>query len=107
MSLSTIFVWVMAAFYAIAGVGPLAKLEKAKEEYKRWGYPTWWPFVTAVVEVVIGALFISPQTRFAGAVLGVLVMIVAIGTVLRCKEYKHAIPPTIVLVLTVLVGMIK
>ena len=106
MNLSTIFVWVMAVFYILSGVVPLLSLEKTSAQYKGWGYPTWFPFVTAVFEVAIGLLFLWSQTRMAGVALGVLVMLAAIGTVLRAKEYAHAIPPTIVLILTVLVGRI-
>lgn len=103
----TIFVWVMAAFYVLSGIGPLANMKKTSAQYVGWGYPSWWPFVTAVFEVVIGVLLVSPQTRMAGVVLGVLVMLAAIATVLRAKEYGHAVPPVIVLVLTALVGMVK
>ncbi len=30
-----VFIWVLAAFYVVAGVGPLANLEKTRGEYIR------------------------------------------------------------------------
>lgn len=108
MSLDTsnLFVWLMAAFFIVAGLAPLIAFAKTSKQYQGWGYPAWFPFVTAALEVLVGILLLSPETRVVGAVLGVLIMIAAIVTVLRNKEYAHAVPPTVVLVLTVLVGLI-
>lgn len=107
ISASTIFVWFMSAFYIIAGIAPLGNLKRSRPQYVEWGYPGWWVFVTAVMEALVGILIFYPQTRVPGAALGVAIMLVAIGTLVRKKEYKHALLPVGALILTVLVGTIE
>lgn len=104
MEIGTIFVWVMAAFYAIAGVAPLANQKKTGAQYEAWGYPAWFSFVTAVCEVAVAVLLLLPQAelQLAGIAFGVLIMVAAIITLIRKKEYSHTIPPIVVLVLTAL-----
>jgi len=104
MDLGTIFVWLVAVFYAVAGVAPLGKFSDTSKQYVAWGYPTWFPFVTAVLEVAVGVLLVLPAMLMAGVGLGVLIMLAAIATLIRSKEYSHAIAPVVVLVVTVLAG---
>ncbi len=54
----------------------------------------------------MGIMFLLPALAFEGAVLGMLIMVVAIATVLRSREYAHAIPPTVVLLVTALAGFL-
>lgn len=100
------FVWLVAAFYILAGVGPLANMKKSSAQYVGWGYPAYWPYVTAVMEVAVGILLFLPQYRMAGVALGIAIMLVAIGTVVRAKEYSHAVPPAVVAIVTALVALV-
>ena len=99
-SFINIFVWLLAAFYGIAGLAPLLNWEKTSQQYQQWGFPSWFGLVTAIFEVAVGVFLILPQTRMAGAALGCAIMVAAIATLFRCKEYSHAVPPTIVLSVT-------
>lgn len=103
--LTTGFVLALALFYAVAGLVPLLRMEASGARYVQWGYPPWFPYVTAALEVLVALLLPWTQTRFAGAVLGIVIMVAAIATVLRSKEYSHALPPAIVMVLTALAGI--
>jgi len=67
-----------------------------RAEFLRWGYPAWWNFVTAVFEVLSAALIVLPQTRIWGLALGAMVLVAAIATVTRRRDYKH-LPPGVAL----------
>lgn len=103
-NIPTILTWVLVAFFIIGGVVNGIAPKKVQDEYARWGYPGWFNYVTAASELLTAVLLFFPTTRVLGAVLGVAVMAGAVATVLRHREYAHAVPPTIVLILTVACG---
>jgi len=57
---------------------PCSRLHRA--EYRRWGYPDWFHFVTGALELATAALLVVTATRLLGAGLGGAVMLAAAGT---------------------------
>ena len=88
--------WLLA--FALAGAGLFNAVGGAavKAEFVRWGYPAWWNFVTAALELLSAALIVLPETRIWGLALGAMAMIAAIATVIWRREYKH-LPPGVAL----------
>jgi hypothetical protein len=100
MSLShwnLILAWAPAAFFILGSVINVLALGSTAAEYRRWGYPDWFHFVT-------GALAFA-ATRQLGAGLGGAVMLAAVATVTVHGEYVRATPPIVVLLLLAVVAM--
>jgi hypothetical protein len=70
--------------------------------YARWGYPDWFHYITATLELAAAALLINPATRKLGAAIGSFVMAAASLTTLFHAEYDQAIAPLIVLTVSLL-----
>lgn len=96
--------WILVAFFVIGGIVNGIAPKKVRDDYSRWGYPTWFHYLTGASELITAMLLIFPATRVIGAILGVAVMLGALATVLRHHEYLHAVPPAIVLILTAVCG---
>jgi chromate transport protein ChrA len=96
--------WALAAFFLFGGIGNILAPEPIAADYRRWGYPDWFHFITGGLELVVAALLAVAATRFWGAALGCLVMSGAVATVALHGEYAHAIPPLVVLALSAVLG---
>jgi len=83
--------------FAVKVVGP---------EYCRWGYPDWFHFVSGSLELAVALLLLKNVTRPFGVALGSSIMLVAIATVVRHREYRRAAAPFIVFVLLTMVGWV-
>ena len=98
--------WFLAAFFLIGGIGNWLLPGNVRADYKRWGYPSWFHRVTAVLEIVSSVLLAVASVRIWGIALGSTVMLAAIATLLRHKEFRHALlPSTVLLLLLVLTSL--
>jgi hypothetical protein len=95
--------WALAAFFALAS-WLNAFDPKSIAAYQTWGYPNWFHFVTAGMELTTSALLIVAVTRMYGASLGCVVMIGAVLTLFIHGEYGHAILPTVIFASLMAVG---
>jgi hypothetical protein len=89
--------WLLAFAFAGAGLFNAIGGAAVQAGFIRWGYPAWWNFVTAALEVLSAVLIVLPETRIWGLALGAMVVIAAIATVTWRGEYMH-LPPGVVLV---------
>ena len=96
--------WALAAFFLIGAVGNILAPPNVIADYARWGYPGWFHYLTGVLELSVAVLLVRRKTRRAGALLGGLVMTAAAVTLILHAEVTHAIAPTTVLLLLILVG---
>ncbi|HUC17897.1 MAG TPA: DoxX family protein [Acetobacteraceae bacterium] len=96
--------WALAAFFALGFVINTFAVKLVGPEYRRWGYPDWFHFVSGGLELMVALLLPMAVTRPFGLALGLGIMLVAIATVVRHREYHRAAPPFIVFVLLALVG---
>lgn len=90
--------WVLAAFFLIGAIGNWFTPSHVRADYIRWGYPDWFHRVTAILELVVAILMIAATSRTWGIALGAAIMLAAIATLLRHREFRHALLPTSVLV---------
>ncbi|GGF49848.1 hypothetical protein GCM10011611_65320 [Aliidongia dinghuensis] len=100
----TALAWLLAAFFIIGGIVNWIAPNPIRQNYARWQYPDRFHYITSVLELAAAALLLFPPTRLLGAGLGAVIMIAAIGTLLRHREYTHAITPAIVLTLATFSG---
>jgi hypothetical protein len=99
-----ILTWLLAAFFLVAFFINTFVVNLVGPEYRRWGFPDWFHFVTGGLELIVAVLLPSTVTRLFGVALGCAIMLAAVATVVRHREYHRAAPPLIVLVLLVIVG---
>lgn len=104
LTIATVLAWLLVAFFTVGGIVNWIAPGKIRADYARWGYPGWFHYLTAVLELGVAGLLAFPDTRWQGAVLGVAVMVAAAGTLLHHREYTHAIAPVAVLLLTAWCG---
>jgi hypothetical protein len=106
LSWRQVLAWALAAFFVAGSLGNIFAARSIIEEYARWGYPTWFHFVTGSLELTTAALLVWAPTRLWGAALGCTVMCAALGTVIIHGEYGHAAPPLVVAGLAIVVGWV-
>lgn len=106
LDIGTILVWIAAAFFLFGGLSNLIGPPGIRASYRRWGYPSWFRFVTAALEFMVAAMLLMPDYRVAGAILGTAIMLAATATLLRNREYGHAIAPPIVILLIAACAML-
>ncbi|SFU00815.1 DoxX family protein [Mesorhizobium sp. YR577] len=103
---ATILGWALAAFFLFGSVSNILAPGSILEDYRRWGYPEWFHYVTGLLELTAAALLIPRKTRLLGAGLAAAVMIAAAGTVVLHGEYAHAVAPITVLAVAIITGTI-
>jgi hypothetical protein len=102
--LNPILAWVLAAFFIVGGAINIVAPGATAAEYRRWGYPDWFHFATGALEFATAGLLALEATRVLGVGLGAAIMLAAIATVVLHREYVHAAPPAVVLILLAVVG---
>lgn len=95
----------LALFFAVGGIGNIFLSDELAADYRRWGYPDWFHYMTGVLELGVAALLVRRSTRVGGAVLACLIMAAAAGTVLLHGEYTHAAAPLLALAVAISVAM--
>ncbi len=96
--------WALAAFFLIGFFINTFAVKKVGPDYRRWGYPDWFHFVSGGLDLVVALLLPAELTRPYGVVLGCCIMLVAIATVVWHREYPRALSPLVVFVLLAIVG---
>lgn len=72
-----------------------------KEQFVRYGFPSWWCWITAILEFITACLLIVRPTFAIGAVLGAVIMIAAIIAIIRVRDFRHILPPAVFLLLVI------
>jgi len=103
-ALGTLLPWGLGAFFIIGGIVNGAGSQETRAQYAAWGYPDWFCYVTAALEVIAAALLFFWRTRIVGAALGTAVMGAAAVTLLRNGELLHMLAPVTVAALSILAG---
>lgn len=99
MSYLNILSWILFIVFLIGALVNTFATEKIKNEYKKWGYPKNFQYLTALLELIVACLILDESLRFWGLLLAILVMLVAVVTLLLNKEKIQTIPAIIVIVL--------
>jgi hypothetical protein len=101
-----IFALALAAFFVAGSLSNIFAPRSIYEEYLKWGYPSWFHFVTGSLELATAVLLARASPRLLGAALGCTVMLGAFATVTLHGEYGHAVLPLVIATLTIAVGWI-
>ncbi len=96
--------WALALFFVTGAVTNLLGSPEVLAEYARWGYPSWFHYVTGIFELTTAALLARQWTRRSGVVLGLMLMGGAASTVLLNGEQAHAAVPAAVAIVLLWLG---
>jgi hypothetical protein len=97
-------IWLLAAAFFGAGVFNTIGTRATRESFVRWGYPSGWHLATGGLEILSAILIALPRGRVAGLVLGTMIIVAALVTVLRHREYSDLAPLGVFLALIPLVA---
>ncbi|MCP3384513.1 DoxX family protein [Bradyrhizobium sp. CCGUVB4N] len=78
-----------------------------QSSFVRWGYPRWWGSLTGGLEIVSAVLIALPATRVVGLVLGAAIILAAVLTVVRHREFSHLVPLGVFATLMALAGTLS
>ncbi len=94
--------WFLSAFFIVGAFGNWLAPSHVRGDYARWGYPDRFHRVTAILELLVAILLALASTRLWGVGLGLTVMLAALATLLRHREFRHAIAPLAVILFLLL-----
>ena len=72
-----------------AGVVNFVALGSVRDFFARWGYPAGFHRVTGGLEVIAGLLLLIPATSRAGAIGSAAILLAAVITLIRHRDWKH------------------
>jgi hypothetical protein len=96
--------WALAAFFVVAFFINTFAVKLVGPDYRRWGYPDWFHFLSGGLDLAVALLLPWAATGLVGVALGCAIMVAAIATLMFHREFRRAAPPLVVLVLLSIVG---
>ena len=99
LSIGNIATLLAAAAYLVGGVVNASAARPIRQEFVRYGFPSWWCWVTAALEIMTALLLVLRPTFMIGVVLGASIMIAAIFAIVRARDFRHIPPPAVFLLL--------
>ena len=87
-----IVVWLPIALGIVmigAGAVNFVAPGSVRDSFARWGYPAGFHRVTGALEVIAGLLLLIPATSRAGAIGSAAILLAAVITLIRHRDWKH------------------
>jgi hypothetical protein len=100
-------IWLLVAAFFGAGLVNAIGTRATRAGFVRWGYPSWWHWVTAGLELLSAILIALPPGRAGGLGLGAIIIVAASLTVVRHREYRHLAPLGVFLALIALAAYLS
>ena len=72
-----------------AGAVNFAGPASVRESFVRWGYPSGFHRVTGGIEIAAGLLLLIPTTSRVGAIVSAVILLAALATLIRHRDWKH------------------
>lgn len=92
----------VAAAFLFGSVVNATARKPIRDGFVRYGFPWWWCWVTALLELTTAVLLVLRPTFTAGVVLGGCIMVAAILAIVRARDFRHIAPPAVFLLLLVI-----
>ncbi|OOY28421.1 hypothetical protein BMI90_07025 [Thioclava sp. L04-15] len=107
LNLKSSLTWLLVVFFVFGGLGNIFISNEQAASYIRWGYPGWFHYLTAALEISTAGLISTRKFRNLGFALGGSIMIAAAATTLFHREYIHAAPSITALLFTVIAARLN
>jgi len=104
-TLENVLVWLAAAAFLVGAIVNASGQPKIRAGFAQLGFPFWWCWVTSALELVTAFLLITAGTRYIGVGLGACIMLAAIASIVRIRNYRELPPPMLFLLLLILAGL--
>ena len=85
--LEQIVIWSLAAIFVGSAGLNLTGPDFVREEFEKWGYPSWLRFAVAAMEVAAAVLLGGPATRSLGALLALAILVAVVFSLGRTREW--------------------
>ena len=88
-----------AAAFLLGAVINAYGSKAVQDEFVRYGFPSWWCWITAILEFLTAVLLMLRPTFAIGAALGACIMLVAILAIVKARDFRQIAPPSVLLLL--------
>lgn len=94
----------LAGFFLLGAYNNGFPAPQTVASYQRWGYPPFFHYFTAALELSAAVFIAVPRYRIAGTALGALIMGAAIGTLMMHGAANHIMTPLFTLITCLAAG---
>lgn len=96
-----------SAAFLLGAVVNASGRKAVREQFVRYGFPSWWCWVTAILEFLTAVLLVLRPTFAFGVVLGACIMVAAIIAIVRARDFRHLPPPSVFLLLLIIAALVQ
>ncbi|UHS59931.1 DoxX family protein [Agrobacterium vaccinii] len=107
MSVGNAATGLAAAAFLLGAVINASGRKAVQDEFVRYGFPSWWCWVTATLEFLTAVLLVLRPTFAFGVVLGACIMVAAIIAIVRARDFRHLPPPSVFLLLLIIAALVQ
>ena len=97
----------VAAAFLFGAIINASGRKAIREEFVRYGFPSWWCWITAILEFLTAVLLILRPTFAIGVALGACIMVAAIIAIIRARDFRHLPPPSVFLLLLIIAASVQ
>jgi hypothetical protein len=99
--IASVLNYLLVAFFLLGAAINVAAPPTVRDEFARWGFPSWFHLVVSALELAAAVLLALPAYRKFGVAIGGMAMLGAAAVVLYHGEFAHTLAPGAVLVVLV------
>lgn len=96
-----------AAAFLLGAVVNASGRKAIQDEFVRYGFPSWWCWITAILEFLTAVFLVLRSTFAIGVALGACIMVAATIAAIRARDFRHIPPPLVFLLLLIIAAFFQ